>query len=84
MLLAPLLDSIGTLLGVMYGDIGCCGSDAMDLASWRYSLSTQSAVGGGEAFKGLASVASVCPPPLTVGGESRSLGLSLGGDEVHH
>jgi hypothetical protein len=63
MLLAPLLDSIGTLLGVMYGDIGCCGSDAMDLASWRYSLSTQSAVGGGEAFKGLASVASVYPPP---------------------
>jgi hypothetical protein len=80
MLLAPLLDSIGTLLDVMYGDIGCCGSDAMDLASWRYSLSTQSAVGGGEAFKGLASVC----PPLTVGGESRSLGLSLGGDEVHH
>jgi hypothetical protein len=58
-LLAPLLDSIGTLLGVMYGDIGWRVSDGMDLTSWRYNLSTPSVVGGGETFRGLAAVASI-------------------------
>jgi hypothetical protein len=31
-------------------------------ASWQYTLSTSSAVGAGEAFKGSAAVASVKPP----------------------
>jgi hypothetical protein len=47
-------------------------------------MSTPSVVGGGKAFGGLATAASVCPPPRTVGGGSHSLGLSLGGGEVHH
>jgi hypothetical protein len=52
-------------------------------ARWQYTLSTSSAVGAGEAFKGLAAVASV-KPPLTVGRGGHSLSSSLGGSKIHH
>jgi hypothetical protein len=47
-------------------------------------MSTPLAKGGDSAFRSMAIAVSICPPPLAVVGGSRSLGLSLGGDEVHH
>jgi hypothetical protein len=38
----------------------------------------------GSAFRGVAAASSICPPPLCGWRREPSLGLSLGGGEVHH
>jgi hypothetical protein len=61
--------------------------------SWQYNLSTPSVEDGGNVSRSMSVVATFWlalvkvghppPSPLTADGGSHSLGLSLGGGEVH-
>jgi hypothetical protein len=61
----------------------CTMTMAWISASWWYSLSTPSAVGGGKVFKGLAMAASVWAPSRLAEGVT-PLGSSMGGGKVYH